>query len=245
MVVPAGAETFSEALRIGAEVFHALKAVLHERGLATGVGDEGGFAPDHRVDGACDRDDSRRGRARRAPRARRDRARPGSERGLPRRRVPPPRRGPDARSRRDDRLLSLAGRTLSARLDRGRARRECVGRLEGAHECARGRRPTRGRRPLRDERRVPATRDRRARRQRDPREGEPDRHADGVARRDRDGPRRGLRHGHLAPLGRDRGHDHRRPRRRRERRADQDRGALAHRSSGEVQPAPADRGGAR
>jgi len=46
MVVPAGAETFSEGLRIGAEVFHHLKAVLHERGLATGVGDEGGFAPD-------------------------------------------------------------------------------------------------------------------------------------------------------------------------------------------------------
>jgi enolase 1/2/3 len=46
MVVPAGAESFSEALRIGAEVFHALKDVLHERGLATGVGDEGGFAPD-------------------------------------------------------------------------------------------------------------------------------------------------------------------------------------------------------
>jgi len=46
MLVPAGAETFAEALRIGAEVFHHLKAVLHERGLATGVGDEGGFAPD-------------------------------------------------------------------------------------------------------------------------------------------------------------------------------------------------------
>jgi enolase len=46
MVVPAGAETFSEALRIGTEVFHHLKSVLHERGLATGVGDEGGFAPD-------------------------------------------------------------------------------------------------------------------------------------------------------------------------------------------------------
>jgi enolase len=46
MVVPAGAETYSEALRMGAEVFHHLKAVLHERGLATGVGDEGGFAPD-------------------------------------------------------------------------------------------------------------------------------------------------------------------------------------------------------
>jgi enolase len=46
MVVPAGAETFSEGLRIGDEVFHALKQLLHERGLATAVGDEGGFAPD-------------------------------------------------------------------------------------------------------------------------------------------------------------------------------------------------------
>ncbi len=46
MVVPGGATSFSEALRIGAEVFHTLKGVLHERGLATGVGDEGGFAPD-------------------------------------------------------------------------------------------------------------------------------------------------------------------------------------------------------
>jgi enolase len=46
MVVPAGAETFSDALRIGAEVYHRLKQVLHERGLSTAVGDEGGFAPD-------------------------------------------------------------------------------------------------------------------------------------------------------------------------------------------------------
>ena len=46
MVVPAGADSFAEALRIGAEVFHSLKDVLHGRGLATGVGDEGGFAPD-------------------------------------------------------------------------------------------------------------------------------------------------------------------------------------------------------
>ncbi len=46
MVVPAGAESFAEGLRIGAEVFHALRALLHERGLATAVGDEGGFAPD-------------------------------------------------------------------------------------------------------------------------------------------------------------------------------------------------------
>ena len=46
MLVPAGAASFSEALRIGAETFHALRGVLHERGLSTGVGDEGGFAPD-------------------------------------------------------------------------------------------------------------------------------------------------------------------------------------------------------
>src|SRR4051812_21396355 len=46
MVVPAGAPAFSEGLRMGAEVFHALKGTLHDRGLATAVGDEGGFAPD-------------------------------------------------------------------------------------------------------------------------------------------------------------------------------------------------------
>jgi len=46
MIVPCGAESFSECLRMGAEVFHALKRTLHERGLATAVGDEGGFAPD-------------------------------------------------------------------------------------------------------------------------------------------------------------------------------------------------------
>jgi enolase len=46
MVVPAGAESFAEALEIGAETFHALRDLLHERGLATAVGDEGGFAPD-------------------------------------------------------------------------------------------------------------------------------------------------------------------------------------------------------
>jgi enolase len=46
MVVPVGAQTFSECLRMGTEVFHALKRTLHERGLSTAVGDEGGFAPD-------------------------------------------------------------------------------------------------------------------------------------------------------------------------------------------------------
>jgi enolase len=46
MVVPVSAPTFAEGLRIGVEVYHSLKQLLEERGLATGVGDEGGFAPD-------------------------------------------------------------------------------------------------------------------------------------------------------------------------------------------------------
>ncbi|HYI80313.1 MAG TPA: phosphopyruvate hydratase [Thermoleophilaceae bacterium] len=46
MIIPCGAPTFSDALRTGAEVFHALKKALHERGLGTAGGDEGGFAPD-------------------------------------------------------------------------------------------------------------------------------------------------------------------------------------------------------
>jgi enolase len=46
MIVPVGARSFSEALRMGSEVFHHLKRTLHERGLGTAVGDEGGFAPD-------------------------------------------------------------------------------------------------------------------------------------------------------------------------------------------------------
>ena len=48
MVVPVGAPTFSEALRIGAEIFHQLKSVLKSKGYATSVGDEGGFAPNLR-----------------------------------------------------------------------------------------------------------------------------------------------------------------------------------------------------
>src|SRR5689334_17437527 len=50
MIVPVGAESFGDALRMGAEVFHSLKKVLVSRKLSTGVGDEGGFAPDLKTD---------------------------------------------------------------------------------------------------------------------------------------------------------------------------------------------------
>src|SRR5699024_1259260 len=46
MIVPVKAETFTEAMRMGTEIFHHLKKVLHQRGLNTAVGDEGGFAPE-------------------------------------------------------------------------------------------------------------------------------------------------------------------------------------------------------
>jgi enolase len=52
MIIPKGAPTFSEALRYGTEVFHALKSVLKDRGLSTAIGDEGGFAP--KLDSAFD-----------------------------------------------------------------------------------------------------------------------------------------------------------------------------------------------
>jgi enolase len=52
MIIPKGAPTFSEGLRYGVEVFHALKGVLKERGLSTAIGDEGGFAP--KLDSAFD-----------------------------------------------------------------------------------------------------------------------------------------------------------------------------------------------
>ena len=61
MVAPIGAGTFREALRQGAEVYHALKSVLKQQGLATGLGDEGGFAPDLAVQPRRARPD-RRGR---------------------------------------------------------------------------------------------------------------------------------------------------------------------------------------
>jgi enolase len=48
MILPVGAPTLSEALRYGAEIFHTLKKILHDKGLATSVGDEGGFAPNLR-----------------------------------------------------------------------------------------------------------------------------------------------------------------------------------------------------
>ena len=128
MVVPVGADSFAEALRIGAEVYHALKKVLGERGLATGVGDEGGFAPDlESSEAAIEAILEAAERAGHRERDR-DRARPGGERGL----SPTARyrfEGRELSSARDARLLARTRRRVSDRLDRGRLRRGRLGRV--------------------------------------------------------------------------------------------------------------------
>ena len=164
MIMPVGAASFSEALRWGAETYHALKKLLHDRGLSTAVGDEGGFAPD-----LASNEEAvqllRRGD--RAGRATRRATRSPS---------PSTRRRPSS-SRDGAYVLAGEGRTLSPaemaayfadlvrpvpdRVDRGRHGRGGLGRLGRAHRRARRPRPARRRRPVRHQRRAPATRHRR------------------------------------------------------------------------------------
>ena len=228
MLVPYGASSFSEAIQIGGEVFHRLKALLHERGLATAVGDEGGFAPEIRTaDEAIQLIlEAAEAAGLRARREGRHRARPRHQRAVSRRALPPQRRGSRARVGRARRLLGRPVRALSDRLDRGRHGRGRLGRMAAADRAARRSRSARRRRPVRDEPRAAARRDRAARRERHPDQGQPDRHALGDARHGRPRGTERVRVDHVAPVGRDRGHDDRRPGRRDVRGADQDRGAV-------------------
>ena len=210
MVVPVGASSFAEGLRIGAEVYHALKKVLAERGLATAVGDEGGFAPDlpsseaaiqaildaaeragHRDDVAIALD-------------------PASSEffsdGLYRfegREVAP--------AAMADFYADLVDRFPIVSLEDGTPR--TTGTAGRRHRPARRPAPARRRRHLRHEPGAPARADRARRRQLDPRQGQPDRDAH---RDDRGGaarPGERLHRGDVPPLRRDRGRDDRRPRR--------------------------------
>ena len=188
--MPVGAATFADAVRTGAEIFHALRAILKKAGHSTGVGDEGGFAPSLKSNQEALDVGARGGRQGRLH-GRRGRV-PG-----PRRRAPSelwddgryvfkksgePTRTPDA----DGRDVRRLGAAVSHRLDRGRAGRRRLGRLEGADAARWAKtRPARGRRRVRDQPRDPATRHRGGRGQLDPGEAEPDRHGLRNARRDR------------------------------------------------------------
>ena len=247
MVVPVGAARFSDALRMGAEVFHHLKKHLHDRGLGGGVGDEGGFAPNLESNEA---------------------ALEALVAGIEAAGYAP---GEDLVIALDPATseifedggydLEHEGRTLSS------------DEMAGYWADLAGRYPILSIEDGMDEEdwdgwktltdrigdRVQlvgddlfVTNTERLKRgidsgvaQLDPRQGQPDRHADRDARGDRHGARGRLHRGHVAPLGRDRGHDDRRPRRGHRLRADQDRRAVALGPRREVQPAAAHRGGAR
>ena len=111
-------------------------------------------------------------------------------------------------------LLRAARRPVPPGLDRGRPPRGRLGRLGRADRAPRRPAPARRRRPVRDEPGAARRGHPARRRQRDPGQGEPDRHADRDARGRRAGEVGGLRRRRLPPLGGDRGHLHRRPRRR-------------------------------
>ena len=245
MIVPAGAETYREGLRMGTEVFHHLKAVLHERGLATGVGDEGGFAPDlestEQAIEAILEAAERAGHREQVGIALDPAASeifhdgryelPGEGRTLE----------PEAMI---DFYASLAERYPLVSVEDG-LDENAWGDWRALTEKLGGVAPARRRRPLRDERRVSAARDCRGCRQRDSRQGEPDRDADRGPGDDRGREGGRVCDGDLPSLGRDGGHDDRRPGGGRQRGPDQDGRAVADRPRREVQPAPADRGGAR
>ena len=157
MIVPVGAPSFGEGLRIGVEVFHALKRTLHEQGLSTAVGDEGGFAPD------LDSNEA----ALKALMAGIEAAghRPGEDVAIA---LDPAtseifkngsyeleHEGKSLTSARARRLLERYLVSLSGHLDRGRPRRGRLGRLEAPHRKARRPRPARRGRPLRHQHRAP------------------------------------------------------------------------------------------
>ena len=243
MVVPAGAETFADALRIGAEVYHSLKQVLAERGLAVGVGDEGGFAPDlesseQAIEAVLDAAD-RAGHLDRiaialdpatsevySDGAYRFEGREKSSAEMPAFWAEIVDRYP---------VVSIEDGAAEDDWESWRALTEQLGEQRAA----------RRRRPVRDEPGPAAGGDRPGRRQLDPRQGEPDRDADRDDRGRPAGTAGRLQRRHVAPFRGDRGRDDRRPGRRARHRPDQDRRAGAERPRREVQPAAADRGRAR
>ena len=243
--MPVGAASFSEALRCGAEIFHALKSALHAKGLSTAVGDEGGFAPNiasarAALDFIARGDRERRLQAgrRRAARARLRRDRIFQGRRL---RHGQARGGRCRPSEMADYLAELAGDYPIASIEDGMAEDDMAGWKALTDKLGDRVQLVGDDLFVTNETRL-AEGIARRHRQFDPGQGQPDRHADRDDRRGPPGAVVGLYRGDVAPLGRDRGFDHRRPRRRARLRPDQDRQPGALRPHRQVQPAAADRG---
>ena len=247
MVMPVGAKTFAEGLRMGVEVFQTLKKALHDEGHNTNVGDEGGFAPNLKsadaaltfvmkaIEKAGYKPATMSCWRSIAPRLNSSRTASMTTKAKARKR---------SKDEQAKYLADLVSRYPIVSIEDGMSEddfdgwkaltdligKKCqlvgddlfvtnVTRLVGWHQA----------RP----------------RQLDPGQGEPDRLADRDARRGRDGAQGGLHRGDVASLRRDRRFDHRRSRGRDQLRADQDRLAGALRPHGEIQSAPAHRGGTR
>jgi len=240
MIRPIGATSFREGLRMGAEVFHSLKAVLKSRGLSTAVGDEGGFAP--KLDGTEDALNSILAAVKAAGYT------PGKDITI----------GLDCAAsefhkdgiydytkfegskgekRTSDQQVDYLEKLIDAfpidSIEDGMSEND----WEGWKKTDRPDRqplPAGGRRPVRDQRRIPLARHPGGQRQFDPDQSQPDRIADRDAERDRDGAPPRIYDRHVAPFGRDRRRDHRRHCRRHQQRANQDRIAEPLRPHGEI-----------
>ena len=232
MVMPVGAASFDEALRTGAEIFHALRGILKARGQSTGVGDEGGFAPNLKSNrDAIEVVLEAVGKA-------------GMKAGqnvfialdvaaselwagggaYTFKKSGEPGRTSEQMVRlyeewlRDYPIISIEDGLGGERL----------GRLADADPRARRPRAARGRRCVRHQSRDPEARHRGPRGQRAAREAQSDRHRHRNARRGEDGARRQVRDDHLASLRRNRGHHDCGPRRRNGGRSNQDRVGEPH-----------------
>ena len=225
MILPVGAPTLREAVRWGAEIFHTLKKRLKDAGHNTNVGDEGGFAPNLKsAQAALDFVMEAIEKAG---------FKPGEEVVL----------GLDCaateffkdgnyvyegeRKTRDPKaqaeyLAKLAADYPIISIEDGMAEDDWEG-WKYADRPDRQEGPAGRRRSVRHQHGAPARRHPHGRRQLHPGQGQPDRLADRNARRRRDRAQGRLHRRHVAPLGRDRGFDHRRPRGRHQLRADQDR----------------------
>ncbi len=246
MIMPVGAPTFAEGLRIGVEVFQTLKKALHDQGLNTNVGDEGGFAPNlksaEEALGLVMKAIETAG------------YKPGEDVVLA---LDPAsteffKNGAyvyegEGKTRSKEQqakyLAELVSRYPIASIEDGMAEDDFEG-WKLRHRPDRQEMPAGRRRSDGDQRQAPDRVHRQGHRQFDPGQGQPDRHADRGPGRGRNRPQGRLHRGDVASLGRDRGRHHRRPRGRHQLRADQDRLGRALRPHREIQSAAAHRAGA-
>ena len=243
MIVPVSQPTFREALRCGAEVFHALKKILSDRGMSTAVGDEGGFAPNFGSNDEClstilqaiEKAGYRAGEDVllaldcAASEFYHDGKYQLAGEGLQL-----------SSTEFADYLANLADKFPIVSIEDGMHESDWAG-WKTADRQARQEGPAGRRRPVRHQHAHPEGRHREGHRQLDPDQDQPDRHADGNLRGDRNGQARRLHGGDLAPFGRNRRFDDRGYRGRPERRSDQDGFAVAFGPHLEVQPVAAHR----